>query len=293
MLKPATLFRYTESKMTSQVPERLIYKGDEMNLHSMPDLPLDHPEINRLSVWKAQQMSSNCSRAYVGTWEVKSKKLYLNSLKGNYKLKGEPILADWFTGELSATVPGKAEYVHGGCRFDYEENLIITVVDGNVISIEVKTDTFRNVLIDMSTIRGINRTFGAIAEAAKCCFFEPQKNNLNNRLIVFIFEQKNVLEVMAGKILVAAQESKLPLPIGTCIRARSGEKINTDYILTVAIPQAWARELEKLFAHDGWGVDRSAVNNIENFWHLSVKDEQSALASCEVIFGTWGENIRF
>jgi hypothetical protein len=149
---------------TKQLPENIIYKGQEYQLANVPlekYFDANHPKPKEL-----RQTSSGCRRGYVGTWEVKDKQLYLKSLglfRGNrpmkeipialiFKDQKPPIKATWYTGVLripqgkilrSAHMPiystNYDEYLHAGFQRGrsfqiYERDLYIRVDRGNIIS---------------------------------------------------------------------------------------------------------------------------------------------------------------
>ncbi|EGU0150146.1 hypothetical protein JFQ72_004392 [Vibrio parahaemolyticus] len=275
--------------MTAQVTERLIYKGEEVNLHSEPNFPLDHPEIVESVSKESTAYSSACWRGYVGTWEIKDRRLFLNSLQGKYKLKTGPIAADWFTGQLIIPESGQGEYFHGGWGYDYAQNKVVTIVKGVVTNIEYQDKTALG-FIDARAKTLLNRTLGAIAEASDNCCIQPDVNKEDNKLVVFTFEQKTVLETMGGKLLVAAQESKVALPIATCIAKPNLIKGNKTHMLTVSVSLGWAIELEKMFVGSNWKDEENSVDDINGFWNFSVKEEQNTPTSGNSI---WGNDIPF
>ncbi|MGR5543812.1 hypothetical protein ACP3VZ_01650 [Vibrio sp. PNB22_2_2] len=278
--------------MTAQVPEILIDNGDEVKLHSTPNFPLDHPEIVE-QIWGQAAISSTaCYRGYVGTWEIKGRKLYLNSLAGKYNLKTGPIAANWFTGQLIIPESGRGEYLHGGWGYDYAQNKVVTVVKGVVINIEYQDKT-APCFIDRKFKTQLNRTLGAIADASDDCFIQPDDNEDGIKHIVFIFKQKCVLETMSGKLLVAAQESKVALPIATRIANQNLIKGNKAHILTVSVSLNWAIELEKMFVSSPYADNENTIDNINGFWNFSMKEERSTFDSCEENFDIWGNDIPF
>ncbi|UJF24065.1 DUF4433 domain-containing protein [Suttonella sp. R2A3] len=86
--------------MTFQSSEIFIIDGKKIGVDAglCPELPKNHPRI----LYSAKYgVASFCWREYIGTWEIKNGGLYLVDLGGNYTLKdGEPILAEWYTGEM-------------------------------------------------------------------------------------------------------------------------------------------------------------------------------------------------
>ncbi|MFH0257075.1 hypothetical protein ACGRL8_08490 [Vibrio rumoiensis] len=272
--------------MTAQVTERLIYKGEEVSLHSEPNFPLDHPEIITLTSKEGMAPISACRRGYVGTWEIKGRSFFLNHLQGKYKLKTTPISADWFSGQLIIPESGKAEYIHGGWGYQYSQNKIITVVAGMVTNIEYQDKTVPEFIDSQIKIR-LNCTLGAIAEASVNCCIQPNENDEGNKLVVFFFEQQSVLEAMTGKLVVAAQESKVSLPIATYIAKPNLAKA---HMLTVSVSLRWAVELEKMFMSNHYSDIENSVNHINGFWLFSMKEEKNTPNSGDNL---WGSDIPF
>ena len=90
-----------------------------------PKVPLDHPMVIELTdkelfaAGQPRMVSSNCWRAYMGSWEIKGGKLYLIKLERDLKLDGlEPLFADWVSEELHIIVEpafeGLKVGLHGG-----------------------------------------------------------------------------------------------------------------------------------------------------------------------------------
>ena len=92
--------------MTAQVHERLTLEGRETSMAFCPPLPEHHERIIELTSTELEEnipnfiFSTACWRGYIGTWEIKDGQFYLVNLVGRYKVEGEPILADWFSGVI-------------------------------------------------------------------------------------------------------------------------------------------------------------------------------------------------
>jgi|GEM_PF-3768974 len=81
---------------------------------SSPKIPRDHPKIKYVHSWKERDYRTEfrssvgryvyttaCGRRYIGTWEIKHKKLFLRHIIGRYELLGgDPLFADWYSGTL-------------------------------------------------------------------------------------------------------------------------------------------------------------------------------------------------
>ena len=105
--------------MTHQLHENIIYEGRDLGMTTCPKVPLDHPMVIELTdkelfaAGQPRMVSSNCWRAYMGSWEIKGGKLYLIKLERDLNLDGlDPLFADWVSEELNVVV----EYAFEGLR---------------------------------------------------------------------------------------------------------------------------------------------------------------------------------
>ena len=128
--------------MTAQIHERLIYEGEEMSMSSCPPLPTGHARLVAAAEPYATKMegvpsvvfSTACWRRYLGTWEVRGGRLYLDGVAGLYELEGvEPLFADWVSGTLVVPRGGLLRYVHMGFESVYERELHLRVEAGVVV----------------------------------------------------------------------------------------------------------------------------------------------------------------
>ena len=128
--------------MTAQAHELLIIEGTETSMAFCPPIPDDHPDIQKLSRDDARQQedmpflvfSTACWRRYIGTWELKDGKFYLNDIKGIYKLTtDQPIFADWVTAVLRIPDGELLQYVHMGFGSVYEFENHIKIENGIVV----------------------------------------------------------------------------------------------------------------------------------------------------------------
>ncbi|MCK7576701.1 MAG: hypothetical protein MZV65_12940 [Chromatiales bacterium] len=78
--------------------------------------------------------STACWRGYIGTWEVKNGKLYLNEIVGLYKkLNPEPLFAEWFTGVLRIPKGERLLAINMGFASVHEKELHIKIERGAVV----------------------------------------------------------------------------------------------------------------------------------------------------------------
>lgn len=90
--------------MTMQFSERLILAGSEVGMYEYPSLSDNRPQLRKATDEEAQWLlnCSACHRQYIGTWEVRERRLYLVSVKGIYaKVNEEPVFADWVSQEAT------------------------------------------------------------------------------------------------------------------------------------------------------------------------------------------------
>jgi hypothetical protein len=120
--------------MTAQEPEILIFNGKKMMMTT-------NPSIDENVVPKPFGLGLRTSnyRGYIGTWEIKDGKLYLNDVEGGY-MKEKPIFADWVSHELRVWNGNLLRYVHAGYGSMYEEDIIFEVENGVVQNIRTKNN---------------------------------------------------------------------------------------------------------------------------------------------------------
>ena len=108
--------------MTAQQPEILIINGKKM---FMPT----ELSLNGLAE-PGMEICTCCWRGYVGVWEIKDDKLYLNNVEHAYVKQECPIFADWISGELRVWSGNLLHYIHMGWSSTYEEDIYFTVENG-------------------------------------------------------------------------------------------------------------------------------------------------------------------
>ena len=132
--------------MTAQIREILIIDGAETSMAFCPPLPIGHPRLIDVEPkWPAEPgesiivNSTACWRRYQATWEIKNGRLYLNGVRGTFRLQGhEPLPADWFSGVLRVPRGERLRYVHMGFGSVYEEELHIKIESGLVVELRVR-----------------------------------------------------------------------------------------------------------------------------------------------------------
>jgi hypothetical protein len=78
--------------------------------------------------------STACWRGYIGTWEIKDGRFYLNDVVGRYKkVSKKPLFLEWFSDVLIVPKGKILCYVHMGFESVYEEEVHIVIKKGSVV----------------------------------------------------------------------------------------------------------------------------------------------------------------
>lgn len=133
--------------------DSIIYKGEQYGLAGEPfeSYLAKRPDIQYHSVCSA------CWRGYSASWEVIEDKLYLIDLKESFNVGTsfsfidispnlEKVLADWYSGILIIPYGELIQYKHGGYLSKYENEFILEVEKGIIISERIVDN--RKVLFD-------------------------------------------------------------------------------------------------------------------------------------------------
>lgn len=131
--------------MTSQVREKLILDGVEQSMAFCPDLPIATGQVIETSKvglgqsiktgeWPRILQSTACWRGYIGTWEIKDERLYLNKVIGRYQMTGSvPVFAEWITAVLRVPQGKVIQPVNMGFASVCETELHIKIEKGVVV----------------------------------------------------------------------------------------------------------------------------------------------------------------
>jgi len=145
------IFLFNEkSYATEQIPDLLIHKNDTVFIYANPlqekeDLLKKDKRFLKLSC-----RSTACWRRYQATWELINEKLYLVNISSccnskitadlsiifNDQLNNQKVFADWFTGKIVIPI---GERIYGrniGYSNVYEYEDILTIDNGDKISIK-------------------------------------------------------------------------------------------------------------------------------------------------------------
>jgi hypothetical protein len=133
----------SEGPMTAQFPERLTYRGEEMDMYTEP-----------LSDYLAESGAKirfrvDCSalwRGYVGSWEILDGQLFLIGLKGTlengtkaslstiFPNASRKTFARWYSGTLRIPKGRQLKYIHMGYGSIFEYDLFLEVLQGRVVA---------------------------------------------------------------------------------------------------------------------------------------------------------------
>lgn len=134
--------------MTIQAGDILSYSGEKTTIATEPLKSYLETRSDVGFIYK----STALVRGYIGTWEIKSKKLYLVSLVGfidnnekvdlNYLFPNKTeVFADWFSGDIRIPEGELLEKINLGYTSVFEKDRILTIKEGILISETVKNNT--------------------------------------------------------------------------------------------------------------------------------------------------------
>ena len=138
---------------TSQLPDRLIYKGDTLAIFANPLEQLYENDSLAASFFGKKQgcESTACWRSYVAEWQIIENQLYLigiysccfysdtiqanlKSLFGNNYIDGK-VKADWVSQHIIAPKGKLLYYIHNGYSSVYEKETEFQIEKGKLIAI--------------------------------------------------------------------------------------------------------------------------------------------------------------
>ena len=138
--------------MTAQVKELITYEGKNVGMKTEPlaDYLANQDKIE-FSTW-----STACLRGYIGTWEIRNKKLFIIDLwfsedreRDREKKLGlsycftdkSKVFAEWFSGDIIIPQGKIIKWINIGYQSIFEKDLILNFKNGVLISKRIKDNT--------------------------------------------------------------------------------------------------------------------------------------------------------
>ena len=133
--------------MTIQAGDILSYSGEKTTIVTEPLKPYLETRSDVGFIFKTTALV----RGYIGTWEIRNKKLYLASLVGfienneqvdlNYLFPNKTeVFANWFSGDIRIPEGKLLEKINLGYESVFEKDRILTFNKGILISETVKNN---------------------------------------------------------------------------------------------------------------------------------------------------------
>tara|TARA_X000000950_G_scaffold49940_1_gene58684 strand:- start:327 stop:746 length:420 start_codon:yes stop_codon:yes gene_type:complete len=133
--------------MTIQAGEILIYNSKKITINTEPLKPYLESLSNVDFIFK----STALVRGYIGTWDIKNKKLFLVSLIGfienndqidlNYLFPNKKeVFAKWYSGDIRIPEGKLLKKVNLGYASIFEKNRLLSFKDGTLINETVKNN---------------------------------------------------------------------------------------------------------------------------------------------------------
>lgn len=131
---------------TGQSGERIIYKGDTLEMLSVPlEVFLQDKDRGKISPYLENGCSTALWRGYVGLWMIRDKKLFLldvnvcgrdelSIMKNIFPDSDGPLFVDWFTGDLAIQQGKMILYHHSGFDRYYQHEVVVSIRNGEVES---------------------------------------------------------------------------------------------------------------------------------------------------------------
>ncbi len=151
--------------MAAQLPDLILFHGEQMELYSNP---LEPYWIKHHKKRPAFQPKANCTRGYIATWEFRENQLWLKSIDGMaeqnhllfwkkitpyaldmlFKYADDGVLASWFTGKIRIPQGKRTRYVHHDYDSRFEWEIIITIRQGLIIKTVVLDNTQHKIQVE-------------------------------------------------------------------------------------------------------------------------------------------------
>lgn len=139
--------------LTAQTPEKILLDGEMLDLCTEP---LGHYFYFGGTQPDFAPRATSCWRSYIGTWEIRNGRLYLVGIDAKHRDRNpvkledifpgypERVFAHWFTGILRCPRGPMLAYEHMGYGSVFEEDILLYVKQGVLMSREVRTNDVTN-----------------------------------------------------------------------------------------------------------------------------------------------------
>ena len=154
--------------MAAQLPDKILYEGEWLGLYSNP---LEQFWTNAKKARPPFIPTTECSRGYIASWEIRNNKLLLTAIEGEYlrnfiffrkqpkyslkklfpKSKNKPVAANWFSGKLRVPIGNMILYNHSGYDSRFEKESIISVHEGEVVKVVTIDFKEKSLVINLET----------------------------------------------------------------------------------------------------------------------------------------------
>ena len=138
--------------MTAQVKELITYEGKKVGMKTEPlaDYLANQDDI-QFPIW-----TTGCLRGYIGTWEIRNKKLFIIDLwfsedreRDREKKLGlsycftdkSKVFAEWFSGDIIIPQGKIIKWINIGYQTIFEKDLILEFKKGVLVSKRTKDNT--------------------------------------------------------------------------------------------------------------------------------------------------------
>lgn len=273
--------------MTAQYPEILIYDGVKKEMDCTPELSNNESKIQLIKGYTPTNPA--CWRGYVGTWEIKNDKLFLNKILGKFKLRSSlPIFANWFSGTLIIPNRKLQEYNHHSFVTKHEQEQI-TVVSGRVIK-SVVTVKYEQTYKSTATIisdyekQNINRLLTTVINDAESASIISQESFPEQSLIIIQFKTDKLLEKYLGMLVLCIKRSKPPISLNISMVASKLLENTEVESLIILLKSSWAKEISDFLGVE-FSTSISKPLSFEGSWISFEMNERQSTTQKNIEFG--------
>lgn len=156
--------------MAAQLPDRIAFNGEQLELYSNPLEPYWNEKSKKRP---ALHRSDECKRGYIADWEVKDSELFIVAITGTYqkrflffgrktapytlkalfpKSKQRPVKAVWFSGKLRIPHAKMTMFEDSGYDSRFEKEIIITIEKGKVLKVVTLDFTQKKLIVNSDVV---------------------------------------------------------------------------------------------------------------------------------------------